>query len=132
MTRLAVDGIDYFEADDREVLRDGWTYTIETLESFGDEDIVLILGADAAASLGTWHRGDEVAKRARIAVAPRPGMDRSVVEQAIDTEFTWLEMPLLDISGTLVRERVRIGNSVRFLVRDAVWRYLIDNGLYGR
>jgi len=71
-------------------------------------------------------------KRARIAVAPRPGVDRSVVERAVDAEFTWLDMPLLDISGTLVRERVRAGNSVRFLVSDAVWRYVVDNDLYGR
>lgn len=132
MTRLAVDGVDYFEADDREVRREGWTYTIETLESYGDEDIILILGADAAAGLGTWHHGADVVKRARIAVAPRPGVDRSVVERAVDTEFTWLDMPLLDISGTLVRERVRAGDSVRFLVRDAVWRYVVDNDLYGR
>lgn len=132
MTRLAVDGVDYFEADDREVRREGWTYTIETLESYGDEDIILILGADAVAGLGTWHRGADVVKRARIAVAPRPGVDRSVVERAVDAEFTWLDMPLLDISGTLVRERVRAGNSVRFLVSDAVWRYVVDNDLYGR
>ena len=112
--------------------REGWTYTIETLESYGDEEIILILGADAAAGLATWHHSADVVKRARIAVAPRPGVDRSVVESAVDTEFTWLDMPLLDISGTLVRERVRAGNSVRFLVKDAVWRYVVDNDLYGR
>jgi nicotinate-nucleotide adenylyltransferase len=132
MTRLAVDGVDYFEADDREVRREGWTYTIETLESYGDEDIILILGADAAAGLATWHHAADVVKRARIVVAPRPGVDRSVVESAVDTEFTWLDMPLLDISGTLVRERLRAGNSIRFLVGDAVWRYVVDNDLYGR
>jgi nicotinate-nucleotide adenylyltransferase len=55
MTVLATGGIDYFEADDREVRRQGWTYTIDTLESLDDtEDIVLILGADTGGSIIGW------------------------------------------------------------------------------
>jgi nicotinate-nucleotide adenylyltransferase len=130
MTRRAVDGVDYFEADDREVRREGWTYTADTLESYGDEDIVLILGADAAAGLGRWHRADDVVKRASIAVAARPGTDRSEVEDAVESDLTWLEMPLLDVSGTMLRERAQRGGSIRFLVRDAVWQYVVDRGLY--
>ena len=50
MTKAAVEGVPYFEADDREVRRDGWSYTIDTLRSFPEsEQITLILGADAAA-----------------------------------------------------------------------------------
>jgi nicotinate-nucleotide adenylyltransferase len=130
MTRLAVAGVGYFEADDREVRREGWTYTIETLESYGDEEIVLILGADAAAGLASWHRGDEIMARAALAVVPRPGTDPAEVEQAIDGPFIWLDVPLLDISGTMLRQRSRAGGSIRFLVRDAVWRYVIEHDLY--
>jgi nicotinate-nucleotide adenylyltransferase len=130
MTRLAVAGVGYFEADDREVRREGSTYTIETLDSYGDEEIVLILGADAAAGLASWHRGDEVAARAALAVVPRPGTDPVAVERAIEGPFTWLDVPLLDISGTMLRQRSRAGGSIRFLVRDAVWRYVIEHDLY--
>nr|NIR41213.1 nicotinic acid mononucleotide adenylyltransferase [Actinomycetota bacterium]NIS36208.1 nicotinic acid mononucleotide adenylyltransferase [Actinomycetota bacterium]NIT97341.1 nicotinic acid mononucleotide adenylyltransferase [Actinomycetota bacterium]NIU21007.1 nicotinic acid mononucleotide adenylyltransferase [Actinomycetota bacterium]NIU70774.1 nicotinic acid mononucleotide adenylyltransferase [Actinomycetota bacterium] len=49
MTLLAIEGVEYFSADDREVRRDGWTYTIETLEAFEGHDVWLVLGADAAA-----------------------------------------------------------------------------------
>jgi len=132
MTRLAVDDVGYFEADDREVHREGWTYTIETLESYGDEDVVLILGADAAAGLASWYRGDEVTDRASIAVVPRPGTEPAAVEKAVEVPFTWLEVPLLDISGTTLREQARGGGSIRFLVRDAVWRYVIEHDLYRR
>lgn len=131
MTTLAVDGVDYFDADDQEVRRDGWTYTIDTLEGFGDEELVLVLGADAAAGLPTWVRGDEVVERAGVAVVPRPGTDRAAVEAAVATPFTWLDVPLLDVSGTALRERARAGGSIRFLVRDAVWQYVVDHQLYG-
>jgi nicotinate-nucleotide adenylyltransferase len=130
MTRCATEGVDYFEADEREVLRDGWTYTIDTLESFdaGDE-LILVMGADAAAGLSGWHRYGDILERATVAVLPRPGTEISRVEQAIGP-VVWLDMPLLDISGTEIRVRMSTGRPIRFLVTDAVWRYILANGLY--
>ena len=130
MTRLAVGGIDYFEADPREVLRDGWTYTIDTLESFdpGDE-LFLVMGADAAAGLPSWHRFDDIMDRATIAVLPRPGTEIAEVSDAIGP-VTWLDMPLLDVSGTEIRTRAASGRPIRFLVTDPVWRYIEDRQLY--
>ena len=132
MTRLAVDGIPYFEADDREVRRDGWTYTIDTLRSFPDDDeLVLILGSDAARGLPTWSESAAILDRATIAVVPRPGVDQAEVESAIPTARTrWLDTPQVRLSGTMLRRRAKAGKSVRFLVRDSVWRYIEDNGVY--
>ncbi len=130
MVVRSVEGVDYFEADPREVHRDGWTYTIETLESFPEEDeLWLVLGADAAANLPTWHRAHHVLRRARVAVAPRPGIDRNLVEAAIG-DVLWLDMPSLLISGTEIRQRARNGRSIRFLVRDSVWRYVEEHKVY--
>lgn len=135
MTRLAIRGIDYFVADDREVHRDGWTYTADTLATFdaGDE-IALILGADTARKLPTWQRSDEVMSRVELAVAPRPGTDPSEVAAAIPADLagrtTWLDMAPIDLSGTLIRRRVAAGLSVRFLVPDPVWAYFMDQKLY--
>jgi len=129
MTTLAIDGVDYFDADDREVRRPGWTFTVDTLESL-DEPVVLILGADAARGLPTWHRAAEIRRRATIAVVPRPGIDRSEVEDAVGGEIVWLDMPPLAVSGTGLRAMVAGGKSIRFLVPDGVWRYVMDHGLY--
>lgn len=127
MTRLAVAGIDYFHADDREVHRSGWTYTADTLATFpADAELFLILGADAAAGLGTWHRVEEVVARARLVVAPRPGTDLALA----GAEAILLDTAPIDLSGTLIRSRVAIGRSIRFLVPDAVWNYVVDQGLY--
>ncbi len=130
MTRRAVEGIPYFEADRREVARDGWTYTADTLETFpAEEELVLILGADAAAGLPTWQRPDAVLRRAGLAVMGRPGVERAAVDAAAGVVH-WLHAPLLDISGTLLRARHRAGRSIRFLVRDGVLAYIESAGLY--
>ncbi len=130
MTRIAVDGVEYFEADDREVRRDGWTYTIETLESFGRDEIFLVVGADAAAGIPTWQRASELMDRARVAVVPRPGVRRDLVDEALGGGFVWLDMPEVQVSGTEIRRRLAEGKSVRFLVREAVWDYIVANRVY--
>lgn len=135
MTRRAVDGVEYFVADDREVHRDGWTYTADTLATFDrGTEITLILGADAARNLPTWDRADEVLDRVRLAVAPRPGTPIGLVEDSLEADLahpvSWLDMVPLEISGTTIRSRVGDGRSVRFLVRDSVWAYLTEQGLY--
>lgn len=133
MTRLAVAGVDYFHADDREVHRDGWTYTADTLATFDDSiEITLILGADSARNLPTWHRAEEVLSRVELAVAPRPGVDAATVEKPVEAsvKMVWLDMVPLDVSGTVIRDRARRGMPARFLVRDAVWRYFTAQKLY--
>lgn len=130
MIRLATAHVEYFGTDGREVVRDGWTYTIDTLESFPSSDeLVWVMGADAAAGLQSWHRWEDIVERARIAVLPRPGTDPSSVEAAIP-HATWLDMPLLDVSGTEIRERAAGGRSIRFLVADPVWDYIRSKELY--
>jgi nicotinate-nucleotide adenylyltransferase len=125
-----VSGVGYFAADDREVVRDGWTYTADTLATFpSSEELFLILGADAAAGLATWHAPEAVLGRARLAVMDRPGFERGAVEAAAG-EVHWLHTPLLAISGTLLRARRREGLSLRFLVPDAVLAYVESAGLY--
>lgn len=132
MTRLAIAGVPYFEADAREVERDGWTYTADTLGTYPDhEELVVILGADAASRLATWQRYEEVIDRATIAVMPRPGFARSDVADALGPDgFVWLDGPELDISGTVIRQRLERGKPVRFLLPEAVRAYADTFGLH--
>jgi nicotinate-nucleotide adenylyltransferase len=130
MTELATAEIEYFSVDDREVHRDGWTFTIDTVESFDGEDIVMIIGADSARGLPTWHRVDELLRQVHIAVVPRPGIESEEVERAIGRDITWLDMPELDVSGTMLRRRVAEGRSIRFLVPGPVMDYVTVHRLY--
>jgi nicotinate-nucleotide adenylyltransferase len=130
LTQLAVAGVPYFEADDREVTRDGWTYTVDTLREYPDDDLFLIVGSDAAAGIPTWHRPDDLLELAQLAVVPRPGTDRSAVEAALPGGFHWLGGPELDLSSTTLRNRVAAGDTIRFLVPELVAAYIEDHGLY--
>jgi len=130
MTCLAVEGVDYFEPDDREVSRERWTYTADTLDTFPpDEDLFLVLGGDAAAGMRSWHRFEDVLARASLAVMPRPGVPDETVFEAVGAHHR-LDTPELSISGTMVRRRRRDGLTIRFLVPEAVLGYIESHGLY--
>lgn len=126
MCRIAVEGVDGLEVDDREVRRDGPTYTVDTLASFpADEDLYLIVGADAAAGLDTWHRWEDILKRAKVAIAPRTGSPLTDVPGAVE-----IEMGLLEVSGTDIRRRARQGRPFRYLVTPPVHDYIVSHDLY--
>ncbi len=132
MARLATEEVEYFEVDDREIGHDGWTYTIDTLASFPDEEwIVLIIGADAALGLSSWHRASELLTSTRFAVAPRPGAHRRAVAEVLAlADWRWLDAPELAISSTDMRTRIADHRSVRFLVPASVERHIAAHGLY--
>jgi nicotinate-nucleotide adenylyltransferase len=130
MTRLATKGVEGFEADDREVRLEGLTYTIETLATFPEQsDIFLILGADAASRLPSWERFEEVLERVTVLVVPRPGTDSTVVAEMLP-DAVFLDMAVLEVSGTEIREMARAERPFRFLVTDRVHSYIHDNNLY--
>ena len=130
LTELGVADVEYFEADDREVRREGPSYMIDTLDTFPeDEEIFLILGADAAVGLPSWRRWEEVVERTTVAVISRPGVAEEEVA-GIGAPYLWLDTPGIPISSTMLRARVEAGRSLRFFVPDPVWRYIADEKLY--
>ncbi|MGC2241374.1 MAG: nicotinate-nucleotide adenylyltransferase [Acidimicrobiia bacterium] len=131
MTRLAVEALEGFEVDDREIERAGPTYTYDTLASFPEEeDLFLILGADAANGIPTWHRWEDVMERARILVFPRPDVDLNANQ--LSSLFLLLQAPPLDISATAIRESAADGGAYRFLVPEPVHAYIEANRLYAK
>ncbi len=130
MTLAATSDIPYMKADNSEIARPGSSYTIDTLMDLEGVKPTLILGADAAARIRSWHRSEEVLERARIAVAPRTGTARATVQEAVGESLHWLDVPALAISGTELRRRAAIGHSLRFLVREPVRNYIVTHRLY--
>ena len=131
MMEASVADWDVAEVDDREVRRPGHSYTIDTLLERGDAEPVLILGADAALGLATWHRAEEVTGLARVAVVPRPGAERSAVDEALGGRAEWLDMPEFPVSGSEIRAKAARKGSIRHLLAEPVWEYIRAYGLYG-
>jgi len=136
MCRLAVEGIDGFEIDDRECRRPGATYTIDTareLKKEGWSEVVWLIGADMLNTLPSWHEADALLREVRFVVMARPG-----------TAFAWdrlppgvraleknvVRVPQIDISGTEIRRRVGVGLSVEFFCPPKVCRYIEEHRLY--
>ncbi|HEX6287022.1 MAG TPA: nicotinate-nucleotide adenylyltransferase [Acidimicrobiia bacterium] len=128
MCRLAVEGAEGIEVDEREIQRVGPTYTVDTLATFSDEDqLFLILGGDAASRLHTWHRWKEVVNRATIVIVPRPGAPVGDVSGSVQ-----IDMGALEVSGTEIRQRAADGRPFRYLVTRQVYDYIASHGLYAK
>ena len=130
MTKAATDPVSYLKCDDREVVRPGPTYTFDTVSGPADHDLTLILGADAASRISSWYRSDDLLKMVEVAVAPRPGVCRSQVDEVPDLRARWLDVPHLELSGTYLRKRAAAGKSLRFLVPEEVRKYIQQHRLY--
>ena len=130
MAELLAQEEPFIVVDETELDRQGPTYTIETVEGL-DEKCVLILGADAALGVPSWHRADELIDLVEFAVVPRPGTDRGDVDAAIGRPITWLDVELSDISSTRIRKLARSGASIKELVPPSVAGYIDEHSLYG-
>jgi nicotinate-nucleotide adenylyltransferase len=138
MTRRAAEGEEGIEASAIEVERDGPSYSYETLKQLhdgGDEDLVLLLGADAAAGLDEWKRPERIVELARLGIAARPrvGIDaaRSTLEALGATDrAAIIEMPECGVSSTIVRERVAAGRPLMHLVPGGVVEMIEREGIY--
>ena len=139
MVELATAADERLEASRIEIDRAGTSYTLDTLEALRDhapaDELTLILGADQALRLPTWHRPADVLALARLAVAERGETGRSDVAVALvdiegGGEVECFEMPRIDISSTLIRARVRDGLPLRYLVPDRVAQHIASERLY--
>jgi len=130
MLELAIAGSPGFAVERAELERPGPSYTVDTLESLRGREpravFTLLLGADAAAELGAWHRAGELPGLARIVVLARPGTP--VPSSPLIAAS--LEVPAVDISATEIRRRARAGLPVRYWVPDAVAEYMARHRLY--
>ncbi len=138
MTRLAFADAPGVVVDDRELRRAGPTYTVDTLRELHAEHPhdtwVLVIGADQADALDQWRESDEIARLAIISIADRPRNDRP--EGAFDAsrvpggQWIPLELPLLPVSATDIRQRKAAGQAIDHLVPAAVARYIDQHHLY--
>lgn len=140
--RLACAGEPGLVVDDREVRRDGRSYTYDTLASFRAEDpdasLVLLLGDDAANQFHTWHRWKEIPALAHLVFVERPNeaaclspevqallhgrhvTDPGALKSRPAGLFMTASLPPLAISATRVRGLLKAGHSIRGLVPQAV------------
>jgi nicotinate-nucleotide adenylyltransferase len=135
MVRRAIDGNPRLSLSDLEVRRPEPSYTVETIRQFRqelgpDERIFFIMGADSLAQLATWKEPDELAASCELVVFRRPGVGPDEADPGLGKTVRVLETPLIEVSSSDIRERVRNGLSIRYLVPDRVIAYIEEKNLY--
>lgn len=145
MVELAIAGNPALEVSDMELARVGLSYTVDTLRQLHDvygesSELFFITGADAILEILTWKDPAQLLAEARFIAATRPGyplekLTESLPEKtsegasAADSVYS-MEIPALAISSTDIRLRASEERPFRYLVRDAVWEYIMTRGLY--
>ena len=108
------------------------SYTVDTLaylkEKYPERTFALIMGGDNLATLHLWKNYEHLLEHYDIYVYKRP--DTELGELATHPRVHTFEVPPLDISATYIRDCIKAGKSVRYLVPEAVWEYLETGSLY--
>lgn len=152
MLELGVKDIDSIQIDARECQTDAPSYTQNSLKSIRSESpgsrLFFILGQDAFNSLTTWHRWEEIFLLAHIIIAARPDSkidlppkllsefnNRRVnsveeMKQYDHGKILMADFPMIDISSTMVRERIVGGGDFHELVPSLVAQYILTHNLY--
>ncbi len=137
MSCLATNSNPYFEVSKIEINRSGPSYTIDTIKEFRNiygcgAKIFFITGADAFLEIETWHKKDNLLKMCQFVAATRPGYDLNKLHQNFKKVLHIMEIPLLAISSTDIRYRVRNGLSIKYIVLEEVREYIYQHRLYSQ
>jgi nicotinate-nucleotide adenylyltransferase len=157
MVRLAVAGNPLFRASRIEVDRGGHSYTVDTMRAlrtrFPGSRLYLIIGMDQYAELETWKDYAALFTLGSVVVTSRPGVSfrqglgslpvavrgdfcyqnhQDRLLHTTGTEIIFLRISDIDISASAIRQRIRRGGSVRYLVSPSVHRYFQQHRLYTR
>lgn len=129
MIELAIQNHPRFQTETIELMREGKSYTYDTMvllkEREPDAEFYFIIGADMIDYLQQWNRIDELFDLVKFVGVNRPGYKGN-------TEYPIIrvEVPIIDVSSSLIREKIKNRESIRYLVPDAVLRFIKEHHLY--
>ena len=136
MTKLALEGNSFFSVSDIELKREGLSYTVETLrklkELYKNSEIYFLTGSDVLDEITTWKDPGEIYKLAKIVIGIRPGFDEFDPKNHFAKKSIIATITGVDISSTQIREKVRKGESIKYLVPSKVEEYIRKKSLYTR
>lgn len=135
MIEYAIEGNSNFEISRIELDRDTPSYTIftinELIDDYRESEFYLIIGIDSYNEFQTWKDYREILERVSLIVLKRPNgqiVDREI--QKMSDKIYFVENPPIGISSSKIREYIKLGRSIRYLVPVEVERYIIEKGLY--
>jgi len=139
MVEAAIEDHPGWRCSRTEIDRPGPSFTADTMAEIAAREpearLWFVMGADRLAGFSTWHEPARILRLARLAVISRGGIDDAALRATGDTvapgRVDVLEAPEVDVSSTMIRERLAAGAPVEYLVPDGVARLLASAGLGG-
>ena len=129
MLELAIEGIEGLDIETIELERKGISYTYDTMkiltEQHPDTDYYFIIGADMVDYLPKWYRIDELVDMVQFV-----GVQRPCYKAGTSYPVIWVDVPLMDISSSMVRDFIAQGRKPNFLLPQPVLDYIEKEGLY--
>ena len=136
MLTLATHNNPQFEVSRIELDHKGPSFTVHTLKRIHSiyrinrENLFLLLGADSLVMLHQWYQPHALFKLSRIVVFPRPEIDLSNTHPDFQQRYIFVNTPLVAISSSEIRNRIRQGRSIRYFVPETVEQFIIKQHLY--
>lgn len=132
LLKLALQEEPRFKASDFEFMLPRPSFTIDTLDklhaTFPQHDFRLIMGADNLLAIDKWKEPERLLKQYRLLIYPRPGYSLEAQPQTKGLQV--VDAPLLDLSATLIREGLRMGKNLRYLLPHGVYDLITARGWY--
>ncbi|MFQ6607069.1 MAG: nicotinate-nucleotide adenylyltransferase [Fidelibacterota bacterium] len=138
MLRLALEGNKNFELSNVEIKRGGISYAIDTIRelkqryNLKSREIYFLIGSDSLKEFHTWHEPEKILEESQVLVAARPGFRPSWISPEILSHIHFANVPQIEISSSLLRQRIIAGLTVRYAVPYPVEAYILEKGLYRR
>jgi len=142
MVKMATESNPWFAVSSIEMERGGYSYTVDTLvqlkQIYGEDTVLFFMtGADVIPELVTWKNFEKLFSLCEFVAVLRPGFNRESLIKEIEflkshfmAKIHIVDAPLIGISSTIIREKVRNGKSIKYLVPENVEEYITENGLY--
>ncbi|MCK1159627.1 nicotinate-nucleotide adenylyltransferase [Streptococcus uberis] len=129
MVKLAIDSVEGLDVETLELERKGVSYTYDTMklliEKNPDVDYYFIIGADMVDYLPKWHKIDELVKMVQFV-----GVQRPKYKAGTSYPLIWVDVPLMDISSSMIRQFIKSKRQPNYLLPKAVLEYINKEGLY--
>lgn len=143
MVRKAIEGYEGFEINSYEIEKNGYSYTYETLQYLKKQDdnveVFFIAGADSLMAIEKWRNTDLVLNNCTFVAFNRGEYNKSILEEQkyklekkYDAKIVILNVTDIDISSSMIRERIANGKRVDFFLPEEVKKYISENKLYRR
>ncbi|MGL9815618.1 nicotinate (nicotinamide) nucleotide adenylyltransferase [Enterococcus sp. DIV0098] len=129
MVQRAIEDNSFLSVDTRELTRKGKSFTVDTMLEMTaenpDTEYYFIIGGDEVAYLPKWHRIDEL-----VCLVNFVGVKRAGYATESSYPIIWVDVPEIQLSSSYIRQQVKQGCSIRYLVPDRVREYITEEGLY--